>query len=351
MNQSNNKTDNKTLSFIKRHKTLCGLLLGFVFLVLVLAIASLCLYRAESDNDVEVELYIQPGQSYLDLCQSLQEKKIADTSKPAFKFFSRVLSLPSHVRPGYYVIEANTSLFKLVRHLRNGEQTPIKIALNNIRTVDVFADKVSKKLALSREDILHAVDSLGYIYDNMLFCNLIPDTYEFYWTCSSSELLEKLFEYADKWWDKREDELEKCGFNRQEVVVLASIVNKETLKADEKPRIAGVYVNRLRRDMLLQADPTVKFACKDFSLRRITGEHTKKDSPFNTYKYHGLPPAPICLPDVSSLEAVLNYEKHSYLFFCAREDFSGYHNFATDIRQHFNNARKYHKTLNRNNIK
>ncbi|MDD2488473.1 MAG: endolytic transglycosylase MltG, partial [Bacteroidales bacterium] len=150
----------------------------------------------------------------------------------------------------------------------------------------------------------------------------------------------------DRFWRKREDKLKAIGYNKLEVLTIASIVEEETNMNDEKPIVAAVYINRLKKGMPLQADPTIKFALGDFTIKRIVGKMLGVESPYNTYRNLGLPPAPICIPSIASIDAVLNYEKNDYLFFCAREDFSGYHNFTSDIKEHYANARKYQAALN-----
>lgn len=184
-----------------------------------------------------------------------------------------------------------------------------------------------------------------------LFSVIIPDTYEFYWNITPDEWLNKMHSESQRFWnDERKNRAVSLGLTIPEVVTIASIVEKETNKDEEKDIIAGIYLNRLKIRMPLQADPTVLFALQDFSLRRITGIHTSVDSPYNTYKNSGLPPGPICLPSVASIKAVLHAKAHKYLYFCAKEDFSGLHNFAETLDQHQKNARKYQAALNRRNI-
>ena len=177
----------------------------------------------------------------------------------------------------------------------------------------------------------------------------IPNTYQFYWNTSAEKFIERMAEEFKSFWTQ--DRLQKAndlGFKQSEVITLASIVEQETQKDDEKARVAGVYINRLNKGIKLQADPTVIYAIGDFSIRRVLYSHLEYDSPYNTYKYVGLPPGPICIPSITSIDAVLNYEEHSYLYFCAREDFSGYHNFARTLAQHNANARKYQQALRLN---
>lgn len=156
---------------------------------------------------------------------------------------------------------------------------------------------------------------------------------------------------SDRFWASRESKLARCGLSREEIYTLASIVYEETKRVAEMPRVAGVYLNRLRIGMALQADPTVKYAVKDFTLRRILHSHLEVDSPYNTYKYPGLPPGPICMPSIDAIDAVLDYEDHDYLYFCAKDDLSGAHVFARTLDEHNRNARAYARALNRRGIR
>lgn len=341
---------NKIISFIKKHKILSINLISILTIVLVCFFTIIILFTAKTDNKNDVNLYIYPNTTYENLYSNLQKQNIISGNSLSFTLFSKLFSLDSNFKTGYYVIKKNTSVYSLVKKIRNGEQQTIRIAINNTRTADIFAEKVSKKLLLSKEDIIKAIDSLHYDYPNELFYYILPDTYEFYWTVSAKDFIQRLFAFSDRWW-KKQNFTETAGLTKQEIITLASIVQEETQQQDEKATIAGVYINRLKSDMLLQADPTVKFAYGDFTIKRIRFEHLKTDSPFNTYKYKGLPPAPICLPDISTIESVLHYKRHNYLYFCAKEDFSGYHNFASTIQEHNLNAKKYHSSLNKHNIK
>ena len=187
----------------------------------------------------------------------------------------------------------------------------------------------------------------GFNNENIISM-FIPNTYEVYWDIGSEELLDRMYrEYQNFWDEQRLSKAEGIGLSAQEVSVLASIVNAESQKSDEFARIAGVYVNRLNRGMALQADPTLVFALGDFTIKRVLNEHKQIESPYNTYMYAGLPPGPIRAPSIAAVNAVLDYEAHNYLYFCAREDFSGYHNFATNLTQHLRNARIYQNALNK----
>ena len=179
----------------------------------------------------------------------------------------------------------------------------------------------------------------------------IPNTYELYWNCSSDEFLSRMQRENERFWQSRERKLARTGLNRIEAYTLASIVYEETKRTDEMPRMAGVYINRLKRGMPLQADPTVRFALGDFSIRRVLNKHLEVDSPYNTYRHPGLPPGPICMPSIAAIDAVLDYENHDYLYFCAKDDLSGSHTFARSLAEHNRNAQAYARALNRRGIR
>ena len=300
-------------------------------------------------NTQSVELYIYPSENYQTLLKKLEENGVIEKNERAFSIFSKVKKLENNIKSGHYVIEPKTSQVDLVRTLANGLQTPVKLVINKVRLKQDFAKKIANQLMLSENDILLAIDNRENSQN--LFDNIVCNTYEVYWNISAEKLLERLEKEANKWWENQSNQLEKIGLSRHEVVVLASIVEEETNKNEEKPTIAGVYINRLKKDMLLQADPTVKYAVGDFTIKRVMYKHLQTESPYNTYLNKGLPPTAICLPNVSSLKAVLNYQKHNYMFFCAKEDFSGYHNFAVTPNEHYRNADKYKNALNKLGIK
>jgi UPF0755 protein len=261
------------------------------------------------------------------------------------------------VKPGRYRLVSNMGNLELIGMLRAGRQAPVKVTFNNTHDLADLAGKIDRYFEADSAAILGALqdarkDAAQYGLDSETFRGMfLPNTYEMYWTNTPQQFIERMKKEYDRFWnEQRLRSAQALGLRPEEVVVLASIVEEETLKADEKPRVAGVYLNRLRLGMLLQADPTVKWAVGDFGLRRILNRHLEIDSPYNTYRYPGLPPGPIRMPSASSIEAVLRPENHEYLFFCAREDFSGYHNFAATLAQHGQNARRYQQALNRRGI-
>ena len=326
------------------------IILAIIAVVLICGIGfGFSLLNKKTFNKESVNLYIYPSENYEKVLEKLEKSSVLGEKRTAFEIFSKVKKLENNIKSGHYVIEPNTSQVDLVRKLANGLQTPVKLVINKVRLKQDFAKKIANQLMLSENDILLAIDNRENSQN--LFDNIVCNTYEVYWNISAEKLLERLEKEANKWWENQSNQLEKIGLSRHEVVVLASIVEEETNKNEEKPTIAGVYINRLKKDMLLQADPTVKYAVGDFTIKRVMYKHLQTESPYNTYINKGLPPTAICLPEISSLKAVLNYQKHDYIFFCAKEDFSGYHNFATTPNEHYRNAEKYKNALNKLGIK
>ena len=278
-------------------------------------------------------------------------------SMSGFKTLVRHSSYEEHIRTGRYEIEQGNSAFTVFRKLKNGLQASVKLTIPNVRTADKLAGALSKKLMADSAEILKALtDSAtcakyGYKPETML-CMFIPNTYEVYWNTSVSKLLDKMDAESKKFWNfGREKKAEAMGMTKEEVMTLASIVDEETANDAEKPMVAGMYYNRLKTGMPLQADPTIKFALKDFGIRRIYHNMLTIDSPYNTYKNTGLPPGPIRIPTVAGIDAVLNYVRHNYLYMCAKEDFSGTHNFAETYEEHLENAARYSEALNKRGIK
>lgn len=301
-------------------------------------------------------LYIPRGVGFEAVKDSLEKNKLVHDFLP-FAFVSKLLDYQNSVKPGAYEIQPNEGNLSLIRRLRAGRQTPIKLTFNGFRTKEQLAARLDQKLELSAAEILSALRSKElqeeYGLDSANSISLfVPDSYEVYWTISEKELLKLMGTAFRKLWNpKAAEEAKKLGLSPAQVMTLASIVQSETNKVDEMPRVAGVYLNRLKQDMPLQADPTVVFSVGDFSIKRVLSGHKEKDSPYNTYKYKGLPPGPIAIATRPAINSVLNAEKHDFLFFCAREDFSGYHNFTKDFEEHLKNARIYQAALNKAGIR
>ena len=260
-------------------------------------------------------------------------------------------------KTGRYAIQPTDNMRYLYNRLNMGYQTPVRLTIGSVRTLDRMASNVSRQLMIDSTEIAKLLTDSGFIRKmgytkETLPALFIPNTYEVYWDMSAEDFMTRMQkEHKAYWNEKRMKQAEAIGLTPIEVATLASIVEEETANQAEKPMVAGLYINRLKRGMLLQADPTVKFSLQEFGLKRILFKHLEVDSPYNTYKHAGLPPGPIRVPSYQGLESVLNYTKHNYLYMCAKEDFSGTHNFAVTSAQHAANARKYQQALNRRGIR
>ena len=285
--------------------------------------------------------------------------KVKAEGKPstmlAFKLMS-CLKRFSKARTGCYAIEPGENMFTCVRRFANGSQTPIMFHVPEVRTVNDMIERIAPQLMISADDLRKElensqfIDSLGYS-EETLPCLFIPNTYEVYWNTSARNLILRLDKEKNAFWSgNRIKKAESIGFTPSEVVTLASIVESETSYGPEKPIVAGLYIHRLESNMPLQSDPTVIFAIGDFTIHRVTLEHLRYDSPYNTYKYEGLPPGPIRIPSVQGIDAVLDYDHNDYLYMCAKEDFSGSHNFTSSYTEHLRNAQLYQQALNHRGI-
>ncbi len=302
-----------------------------------------------------IYVYIHSDWNYDSVLSSFKKEGFLKHVK-SFEWTAEKKNYPNHIYPGRYKITQRMSNNELVNKLRSGNQDVVRLTFNNIRTLNELAEKISEQLEPDSEEF-YAKFSDTSIQNKYGFspytmaAMFIPNTYEFYWNTKPEVFIERMHkEYKKFWNNSRKAKAAKIHLTQEEVITLASIVEEETLKEDEKPKIAGVYINRLAIDMLLQADPTVVFSIGDFNMRRVLKKHKLIKSPYNTYMYSGLPPGPICLPEIKSIDAVLDYKKHKYLYFCAKPDFSGYHSFARTYKEHDKNAKAYQRELNKRRI-
>jgi len=330
--------------------------LGLVVMVLVVYNLYSRVFVPNVVLEKEHELfYIPTGSDYRQVVDALEETGMIENRK-SFEWVARKKAYDQHVKPGRYKILNGLSNNELVNMLRSGSQDPVMVVFNQVRSLDQLAGKVSQYLEVDSLTLAAYLDRddlpANYGFESATFTSMfIPETYEFYWTTTPEDFVERMDRECERFWEgERDRKAKKMGMTREEVVTLASIVEEETLYDDENSRVAGLYMNRLEQGIPLQADPTLKFALGDFSRQRILNEDKEIDSPYNTYKFKGLPPGPISIPSVSAIDGVLDYEKHRYLYMCAKADFSGYHEFARDYNQHLRNARAYQRALNSKRI-
>jgi UPF0755 protein len=301
-------------------------------------------------------IYIRNSDSFQDVVNHLSNQKLL-LNISHFIWVAEYLKYPENVIPGRYLLTRNMNNYEIVKLLRSGKQTPLRITFNSFRTIEQLAGKLGKLIEADSTALMEHFKDKSFMATFSLtpeqaLCIVIPDTYEFYWNTSAQGFIEKMHtSYLDFWNEERRAKAKKLGLSPAEVASLASIVQLESNKNDERPIIAGVYLNRLQKGMKLQADPTVQFASGTYGSRRVGGTIMKTDSRYNTYVYKGLPPGPIYLPSKNAIDAVLNSQSHNYLYFCARTDGSGYHDFASNYAQHQLNAAKYRRWLNKRNIR
>lgn len=301
-------------------------------------------------------VYVDDRKDFEDLCRQLQDS--AHCVHPgSFKQLASLFGYPAHMRTGRYAVTPGMNNLALLGNLRRGHQAATRITFNNIRLKEELAERLSSQLMLGKNDLLQLLndaaycDSLGFTPETIATL-FIPNTYEVYWNIPADKLIRRMKKEYDAFWTReRLAKAKALGLTPVETAILASIVEEETAAPDELPIVAGLYLNRLRRGIPLQADPTVKFAVGDFTLQRILFEHLDIESPYNTYKYTGLPPGPLRIPSIRGLDAVLNPMHHNYLYMCAKEDFSGRHNFAATLAEHNRNANRYRAELNRRKIR
>ena len=293
---------------------------------------------------------VKSGTSYRDVLQGLGNQGFVN-DMVSFGFLARLKNLDRSIQPGRYMLRRDMTNGAAIEVLKGSKQEPIKVTFTFIRLLRELDEKITKNIGVTPEEFENALDDFiesneeGFTKENIL-CMFIPNTYQVYFNVVPEELIARMHgEYLKFWNEDRKAKATAVGLTPVEVSILASIVQAETVKQDEAPTIAGLYINRLKKDIPLQADPTLVYAVGDFTLKRVLDVHKEVDSPYNTYLHAGLPPGPINMPQISSIDAVLNYQKSDYLYMCAKEDFSGYHNFATNLRAHNLNATRYQQAL------
>lgn len=307
-------------------------------------------------SDDNVEIKIPKNSSYIDVLKNLESNNIL-ASINSFDRLAGFMNYKKDVVPaGRYLIQKGSSNRKILTKLRSGDQDAIKVTVNNVRTIEDLSGAFTKYLDLDSLELLSyfrdTATQSQYSKNQETFMTLfLPDTYEMFWTVPKEKLLAKMADHSAEFWKKNQNKLDKLNMTSDEVYTLASIVEKESNLLEEKATVAGVYLNRIKSGMKLQADPTVVFAVKDFGLRRVLLKHLEFDSPYNTYMYTGLPPGPICMPSMSSINSSLNPENHEYIFFCAKPGYNSGHNFAVSLPEHNRNAVIYQQWLSSEGIK
>jgi len=334
---------------------------GFIAaaLVVVMAIAgggilyswiySPSLVKTEQDS---IYFYIRTGSQYQQVYVDIKKAGWLKYEK-GFDWVAKKKEYPENLKSGRYLLRKGMSNSAIIDLLRSGQQAEVSLVFNTTRHFERLAGIIAKQIEADSVSLIQAfrdtsqMTRYGFAPVNW-YAMFLPNTYQFLWNTNANQFLDRMKKEYDSFWNEnRLQRLKIIGLDRFEIVTLASIVQEETFKADEMPRVAGAYMNRLKKGIRLQADPTVIFAWGDYTIKRVLHRHLTINSPYNTYRFSGLPPGPIRIPSVQAIDACLNYEKHDYIYFCAREDFSGYHNFARTYGEHLVNARKYQRELDR----
>jgi UPF0755 protein len=323
----------------------------FVFIVLAAVFFGWEFFGpATSFSKEKYYLYIKTGMDYEEV-MALMQKDAVLKSPLFFKLIAKKIDYPSNVKAGKYEIKKGMSLIDIARMLRNGRQTPVNLVITKLRTKEDLASAIGRRFecdSLSVMNFLENNDTLKkYGLDsNTVMASVFPDTYTYFWNTTPSRIFKKFHAASQTFWtEERKQKAHALDLNPVSVYILASIVEEETNKQEDKGRIASTYLNRISKGMKLSADPTIKFAMHNFELKRIYDKYLLVESPYNTYKYAGLPPGPICTPTQETLDAVLNSPKTNYLYFVAKPDFSGYSNFSETFEQHLKYAKEYQKAL------
>ena len=338
---------------------------GFLFLIVVFFIVALVTAglsimiftdNVQNNEDGYHEFYIPTGSSYADVEQSFIDQHIIKNIK-SFDWVAFRMNYPNTIEPGKYIISNTLSNRELIKQLRNGyDEVSVKLPITNIDSKEELFEVVSKTIEADTVELDFIFNDNQFLASQNLTVDnswaiVMADTYLFHWDTDGKAFFDRMLNEFKKYWTpERTQKAAAKGLKPIDCIILGSIIEKESTKKDEYPRIAGVYINRLRDNWPLQADPTVKFALNNSEIKRILNKHLEVDSPYNTYKNTGLPPGPIGLPQKTTIESIINAENHEYMYFCANSDFSGYHIFAKTLREHNKNAKKYQKALNESNI-
>lgn len=312
-------------------------------------------YYGPNVTDKEQYLYIHTGATFDDVYKTVRDEGIVkDTA--TFHWAANNMGYIGRVKAGRYRLHDGMSNRKLINTLASGEQEPVTLAFNNLRLEKQFAGFISKKLEPDSASIMHLLDSTSFLQQYGLtkddaYVVFLPNTYQLYWNTTPEKFFKKMYASYERFWTaERKQKAAALNLTQAQVSILASIVDAEALHDDEMPTIAGLYLNRLRKGMKLESDPTVIFAKQDFTIHRVLNRDLATESPYNTYLHTGLPPGPIMMPSVNAINAVLDYIPSNYLYMCAKADFSGYHAFASNVAEHQANARKYQEALNSRHI-
>ncbi len=346
---------NRILSFRLKQGLIVSLIVLVIFIMISATIGYRAIYNSNTNfSDSSVELFLKKNISYKNIIALLKSKRVVKSFK-TFEIVSNLKKYPSSIKSGRYIIKKGMSNNEIINTLRSGNQTTINVIINNVRTTAELAGELSKQTMCDSLSYINYFNSKKFLKKYKLtketaLTHFIPNTYNMFWNTTPQKLAKSMNREKKRFWLIRKKSLKALKMTPKDVYILASIVGKESHEKEDRKKIAGVYINRLKRGMRLQADPTIVFALGDFAKKRVLTKDTQFDSPYNTYKYKGLPPGPISISSPATIDAVLNYSKHKYLYFSADPENIGLHLFARNLIEHNKNARKYHQMLNRRRI-
>lgn len=339
--------------------------LFYSFLLLLILGLSVTYYVYNSIYSPNINLEAEelaikiPSNSSFDQAYSiLKENKILKDTAAFYRVAEWMKYQKDKIPSGIYKVQPDWNNRQLIGHLRSGNQAPMKVTFNNVRTVQDLSGRLTSYLEPDSLEFLNYIlnpeklSELGLSAENVMSL-FIPNTYNLFWDMDSQKIVERMKKEHEAFWskDNRIQKAQDQGLTKEEVYTLASIVEKESIRSNERPIIAGLYLNRLKKGMMLQADPTVVFAVGDFSIRRVLRKHLKTQSPYNTYQNIGLPPGPIYMPSIKSIDAVLNPKQHNYIYMCAKPGYNSEHSFASTVSEHERNANKYRSWLDKERIR
>ena len=326
-------------------------LLLFFILIVIIAFVAFRIFGSNTDfSESRKSFFIKTGSNFTEVIAALQQQKILK-NPGTFSLIAQQLKYDKNIKPGKYVIEKGLSIYNIARILKSGRQSPVNLIIIKLRTKEDLAQRLGNNFETDSStfiDLLNNNDSLIKLGldTNTVMTAVIPNTYTILWNTSASKIFKKLYTEQQKFWSaERKNKAANLKLSPKEVYTLASIVEEECNKDEDKAKIASVYLNRMRTGMRLSADPTVIFALKDFSIRRVYKKYTQFESPYNTYLNSGLPPGPICTPSIKTIDAVLNAPATNYLYFVAQPNLTGYSNFATTYQEHQAFAKQYQDWL------
>jgi UPF0755 protein len=340
---------------IKKIVIALSAILVISFIVLLFSYLNRIYFSNVIDDGKEKYIQIKTGSTFEDVCNELIKANVLSNIN-SFEWLAEKKDYVKNIKPGRYKIGRRMSNKELIRMLKLGEQEPVRVIINNVRTINQLGGLLSRQLEIDSAELVGLLSNKDYLIGYYLnpqtsLSIFIPNTYEFYWNTNAQQLIKRIYKESEIFWNEnRRKKAEELGLSTVEITILASIVEEETNVKEEYPVIAGVYINRLKKGMMLQADPTIKFALGNFAIKRILTKDTEVKSEYNTYRHKGLPPGLICMPSINAIDGVLNYERHKYLYFCAKSDFSGKHDFAKSLVEHNKNAEAYWKELNKQKI-